>query len=499
MTVRASTLKLLWGIIVAVTLAVGASAAPGDTLYDESFDTGACANLPSGWTTTNGLFSGRSTQTANSGGCSLFVNGGSVTLTGPIIDLSGIIGADLDMWIRQGSDSFSEDTDANEDLNVQYFNSSGVWQTLQVYAGGNRPVGTVFTLDETLPLDALHSGFRLRFDMPNGSGATYDFWHIDDILIVETGTLPPPPPSSNLAANTCDDFESGFGNWTTTVSSASGINTDTANSGTRSLYLRHQAVTTTSLPFNSGGVNELTVWVRRGADAFSENPDAGENLVIEYLNQSGTWIALETFQGSGTQGQIFNRTYALPSSAQYANFQVRFRLTNASGADFDYWHVDDVCFNGSGPDLAVSKDVVMEQDPIRGTANPLGIPGAWAIYSITVTNNGAGSFDAGSLTLGDAIDPSTILFTGDFDGAGSPFRFTDGSGANQSGLSLSYGGVADAGDGVVFRDSGAASVTPNGGFDPSVSSFELTLNGAMNGTGSGGTPTFTIEYRVQVR
>ena len=49
------------------------------------------------------------------------------------------------------------------------------------------------------------------------------------------------------------------------------------------------------------------MWIRRGADSFSEDPDGGEDLVVEYLNDIGVWVALETFSGSGGPGAIFNR------------------------------------------------------------------------------------------------------------------------------------------------------------------------------------------------
>lgn len=434
----------------------------------------------------------------------MFTRGSAVSITGPVIDLSATIGADLDGWWRQGADSFSEDVDAGEDLVLEFSDASGFWIELITYPG-SEPPGTIQLFNLSLPSNAFHANFQLRFRQVGGSGGPpanggigWDYWHIDDIVITETASLPPPPATSNLAANTCDDFENGFGNWTTTSATRSGINGATFNSASNSLFLRHDTVATTSLPFNSGGVNEITVWVRRGSDAFSENPESGENLTLEYLNSSSVWVGLETFNGNGGQGQIFNRTYALPGSAQHTNFRVRFAYSFGSGVDFDYWHVDDICFNGAGPDFAVQKSVTIEEDPINGTTNALGIPGAWAIYSITVTNNGAGSVDAGSMRIGDLIDPQTVLFTGDFDGFGSPFRFTDGTGVNSSGLSLAYGGVASTSDGVTFNSSGGTSIVPNGGFDPAVASFDLQFTGAMNGTGSGGNPAFTIEYRVLV-
>lgn len=474
-----------------------AVAAPGDIAFTDNFDNGAGCDALSPWIGSNTSFVGTSTQASNSGNCSMFVNGGAYTSTSPVIDLSSAIGADVTMWIRRGADSFSEDTDTGEDLAIEYLDSSSGWQTLQTYLGSGTK-GEEITLDEALPLDAMHSGLQLRARMLAGSGATYDFWHIDDVMVTETGTAPPPPLPTGMGLNRCEEFESGFGNWTTTNGTRSGINGDTFDSSSNSMYLRHNAVTTTSISFDSNNLAEIQVWVREGADSFSENPEGGENLTFQYLNASNNWITLETFFAGGAQGDIFDRTYTMPASSWHANFRVRFSLNTGSGSDFDYWHVDDLCFVQATPDFDVQKSVVIEQDPINGTTNPLGIPGAWAIYSITVTNNGVGAADIGTMQIGDMIDDKTTLFTGDFDGFGSPFEFIDGVGADASGLTLDFGGLGDGTDGVVFRNSGGTSIVPSGGFDTNVARFDLSFDGAMNGTSGGGTPTFTLRYRVLV-
>ena len=188
----------------------------------------------------------------------------------------------------------------------------------------------------------------------------------------------------------------------------------------------------------------------------------------------------------------------MPSDAFHPNFRVRFNYPGASGSDFDYWHVDDLCFTRAAPDFTVNKSVTIDWDPINEFTNPLGIPGAWATYSIEVTNTGRGSADAGTVAIGDAIDDKTSLFTGDFDGSGAPFEFIDGTGALASGLSLNFSALSDASDGVTFLNDTGGSITPNGGFDPAVGEFQLQFDGAMNGASGGANPTFTIQYRVQI-
>lgn len=490
---------LLAGVLIC--WAGTAAAAPGDILFFDDFDNGAgCSNLNGTWVRSSNLLSGSGTQTSNSGNCSLFTRGGEVSVRTGNINLSGVAGARLNVWIRQGADSFSEDVDAAEDLAIEYRVSGNQWIALRLFFGSG-PNGEITNVSAQLPATALISNFRLRFRQTGGSGGPpanggigWDYWHIDDVTITETVAV----PTGGLGPGGCDNFENGFGNWSTTIPARSGINSQTANSPSNSLYLQGATVATTSIPFDTSNAEEMSVWVRRGADSFSENPDNGENLFLEYRNASNTWVSLEVFPGGGTPGEILNRTYTLPAAALHPDFQIRFRLIGASGANFDYWHIDDVCVTAAPPVLVVEKGVRTEWDPINNFTNPYNLPGSWSVYSITVRNTGNGVVDAGTLSLGEVIAPDTTLFTGDFDGAGSPFRFIDGTGADISGLSLDWAGLGAPSDGVVFRNAGGASITPNGGFDGAVERFELTFSGAMNSAASGGAPSFTIEYRVLV-
>ena len=69
------------------------------------------------------------------------------------------------------------------------------------------------------------------------------------------------------------------------------IGNETSNQG-RSLRLRWDAVSIFTDPIAAAVPGaELSVWIRRGDDAFSEDPDDGEDLVIEYRDAGGGWIA----------------------------------------------------------------------------------------------------------------------------------------------------------------------------------------------------------------
>ena len=142
-----------------------------------------------------------------------------------------------------------------------------------------------------------------------------------------------------------DDFESGFGNWTENSFDGgdASIGTETSNSPNSSMRLRWDGVTATSTTINTAvPAAELSAWIRRGDDSFSENPENNEDLILEYLDSSNNWQTLETFDGGGTPGEILNRVYPLPADALHSSLRIRFTLVNGNGSDFDYWHVDDV-------------------------------------------------------------------------------------------------------------------------------------------------------------
>ncbi|MFO0689645.1 MAG: LamG domain-containing protein [Myxococcota bacterium] len=159
-----------------------------------------------------------------------------------------------------------------------------------------------------------------------------------------------------------DNFESGFGKWSTTSTSLSGINTMTSSSPSRSLFVRGAAVTTTSIAIDTR-VPALRVraWIRRGSDAFSEQPDSGEDLVLEYLDSAGSWVSLGSWPGSGTAGAILSLDQTLGGAALHSAFRLRARLVRGSGGPpdnrgigWDYWHLDDVVVSEATPSTGLA-------------------------------------------------------------------------------------------------------------------------------------------------
>ena len=69
--------------------------------------------------------------------------------------------------------------------------------------------------------------------------------------------------------------------------------------------------------------------------------EAGETLIVEYLNNLLDWTALNTLTSDGTNQTVFtNYSHSLPTAARHNQFRLRFRTDgNDTG---DNWYIDDV-------------------------------------------------------------------------------------------------------------------------------------------------------------
>jgi uncharacterized repeat protein (TIGR01451 family) len=482
----------LTALLISVPLLLRpAFAAPGDILFRDTFERATLAP----WTTSNAAVSGIliGPQVSSSPTRGAYTSAQAVTLTSPAIN-AAVPAAELRYWVRRGSDAFSEDTDAGEDFIIEYRRADNSWGPVATYLGSGIN-GQIIQGRTRLPADARHGSLAIRARQTNGSGPGYDFWHLDDVVVTEVA---PPPP---LGVGRCDDFESGLvGNWTINQTSGfAGVNNFTAQSPVNSLYLNGGVVTVTSVAIDTSvaSFTNITMWIRRGADAFSEDTDNGENLVVEYRNSSGNWIALEQFNGSGTKGQIYTRTYNLPAAGRHANFALRFRQTNGSGQGYDYWHIDDVCFvQAPAPSLLVSKYSQALSDPFNGSSNPKAIPGATVLYTISVANQGGGAVDANSLVVSDPLPANTALFVST--SGGPPIVFANGP--VPSGLTYTYA------SNVTFSNQpgGVAPYTyspvpDTQGFDPAVTGVRIALGGSMNAATGSNTPSFNLMLRLRIQ
>jgi hypothetical protein len=81
-------------------------------------------------------------------------------------------------------------------------------------------------------------------------------------------------------------------------------------------------------------------WQRTGG---GESPDPGEDMVVEYYNNTGTWVEWARYAGDGPDMTTYQFEDAvLPADAYHADFRVRFINSSASSGVFDDWFIDDI-------------------------------------------------------------------------------------------------------------------------------------------------------------
>lgn len=178
--------------------------------------------------------------------------------------------------------------------------------------GGTPPDGgqsdTATATINVLPVLALP--FSDDFESPAARGAGFDTlkWHvIDGVEITQNGINPPSPP--NVA------------NFNGSPDGSDELTSHLINLSTHDL------------------VNVSYYYQQTGA---GESPDSGDDLFVEYLNDSGAWVQLAMYLGSGPDMTNFVfAEHTLSADALHAGFRLRFRNTATSG-NFDDWLVDDV-------------------------------------------------------------------------------------------------------------------------------------------------------------
>ena len=97
----------------------------------------------------------------------------------------------------------------------------------------------------------------------------------------------------------------------------------------------------------------LTYYYQQGGGG--EAPDAGDDLFIEYLDNTATWQLVKQHLGADPEMTTFEEVvFYLPPNAYHSAFRIRFRNIGTSGA-FDDWFVDNVLVDVTfPPDIDVS-------------------------------------------------------------------------------------------------------------------------------------------------
>lgn len=293
-------------------------------------------------TNSQGATAGVNDFTAETGTYSMYLRSGYVVVVSEVIDLSGLTSAELSLWIQRGANNLGSNRPENgENLVLYYRTDAGTWSNMEVFTGGGT-AGEIMPRNYFLPANALHANFQLRLiqvDGDNTPGDT-DWWHIDNVTITDTSAQPPD------LAGLCETFDSDLSQWTLAGSGTAQLTNATMQSAPTSLSLNGGPVSITSQALGLAGASAtLSLWAQRGSNTFSDRPETGEDLVVSYLNNMGSWSTIWQLSGGGAAGQIYNLTYALPANALHSGFRLRIALLGGTDADLDFWHIDDVCFD----------------------------------------------------------------------------------------------------------------------------------------------------------
>jgi PKD repeat protein len=201
----------------------------------------------------------------------------------------------------------------------------------------------------------------------------------DGSIVSYEWTVTPPgsqPDTTLLEA----DFEEGslsadgFSHQPMEDSASAGVDDATSNSGSQSAYHHggEGAIATGDLDASGATAVEVSYWVQKGDESFSENPDAntGEDLVVEYLDDQGNWVEVDRVEDSIANGAETTGTVTFTDSgALHDGLQIRFRQEGASIASGDFWHVDDVsvtAINGGSQQTTLTGETATFTPPTSG-------------------------------------------------------------------------------------------------------------------------------------
>ena len=150
-------------------------------------------------------------------------------------------------------------------------------------------------------------------------------------------------------------------------------------------------------------------------------------------------------------------------------------------------------------------NIVRASEPVDDKVNTVvlrNLPTATIDQLVTVTNPLTNILATiRTLSITDAIPTKVKFRVANLSGTG-PIEFLNGNllgiPLGASGLTLSYGGLSDLGDGVQFYDGASWDYVPRDqgdGYDPNVRAIKVTMSGTRFATGG----SFRLRYRVMLK
>lgn len=207
---------------------------------------------------------------------------------------------------------------------------------------GDQPPTADFTVTPSSPAPGEQVTFDAGVSSDDGSIESYQ-WTFNGVDVggpTETTLLESDFESGSLATD-------GWSHDAMGSDASAGVNGATSNSGSQSAYHYGDEGALVSPALDANGADSLTVefWAQKGANSFSDQPDAGwgEDLIIEYLDSDGNWVEIDRIEDTVEPGAEFSESLTIDDDAAFHDgFQLRFHQEGASNPPCDYWHVDDV-------------------------------------------------------------------------------------------------------------------------------------------------------------
>ncbi|MFM6933724.1 MAG: hypothetical protein ACKOUT_15955 [Novosphingobium sp.] len=123
--------------------------------------------------------------------------------------------------------------------------------------------------------------------------------------------------------------------------------------------------------------------------------------------------------------------------------------------------------------------------PATGTYGAFNVPDNDVIYTLTVTNSGGSTVDAGTIVLNDVMPANVTFKNVAFDGTTAlPVKLTGSAGVTLSASDISY------------RQSGSGTFgySPASGYDPLLAELKITPQGTMAANS-----TFSVQFKAKIK
>lgn len=129
-----------------------------------------------------------------------------------------------------------------------------------------------------------------------------------------------------------------------------------------------------------------------------DSPESGDDLWVDFQNESGSWVNLANHLGDGEDMTEFQRIQVtLPAEAYHAAFRIRFRSKGSVGDD---WFVDNI---------SVAHPPIILVGPEKYDVKVAAGDSAMGIPPLTIRNNGEGDLFYRILTMRAGANPGSKL------------------------------------------------------------------------------------------